>query len=71
MYGEFSSEVVKLLPKDIVSDADLEADSLGSFPFISGIDKDFKSDVDDFQKLEVDIGILNKTIEQDKLYWEA
>ena len=66
-----ASEVVKLLPKDIVSDADLEADSLGSFPFISGIDKDFKSDVDDFQKLEVDIGILNKTIEQDKLYWEA
>ncbi|MDO5859672.1 ABC transporter substrate-binding protein [Methanobrevibacter sp.] len=66
-----ASEVVKLLPKDIVSDSDLEALSLESFPFISGIDKDFKSDVDAFQKLEVDIGILNSTVSQDKLYWEA
>ncbi|WP_407374587.1 ABC transporter substrate-binding protein [Methanobrevibacter sp.] len=66
-----SDAVVKLLPKDIVSDEELEALSLESFPFISGIDKDFKSDVDEFQKLEVDIGILNSTIPQDKLYWEA
>ncbi|WP_298500556.1 ABC transporter substrate-binding protein [uncultured Methanobrevibacter sp.] len=66
-----ASAVVKLLPEDIVSDADLEALSLESFPFISGIDDSFKSDVDAFQKLEVEIGILNSTIPQDKLYWEA
>ncbi|WP_405271708.1 ABC transporter substrate-binding protein [Methanobrevibacter sp.] len=66
-----SSEVVKLLPEDIVSDAHLEANSLQSFPFISGIDNAFKSDVDAFQKLEVDIGILNGTVSHDKLYWEA
>ena len=66
-----SSEVVKLLPEDIVSDAHLEADSLQSFPFISGIDNAFKADVDAFQKLEVDIGILNGTVSHDKLYWEA
>ena len=66
-----TDKVVKLLPDDIVSDADLEADSLESFPFISGIDNSFKSDVDAFQKLEVDLGILNNTISQDKLYWEA
>ncbi len=66
-----SSDVVKLLPDDIVSDANLEASSLESFPFISGINKDFKADVDAFQKLEVDIGILNKTIPHDKLYWQA
>ena len=66
-----SDKVVKLLPEDIVSDANLEVDSLESFPFISGIDKSFKSDVDAFQKLEVDIGILNSTIPQDKLFWEA
>ena len=64
-------DIVKLLPKDIVSDAGLEADSLGSFPFISGIDDDFKSDVDEFQALEADIGLLNNTIPQDKIYWEA
>jgi NitT/TauT family transport system substrate-binding protein len=66
-----TDKVVKLLPKDIVSDEGLEAQSLASFPFISGINKDFKADVDAFQKLEVDIGILNKTVPQDKLYWEA
>jgi NitT/TauT family transport system substrate-binding protein len=63
-----ASEVVKLLPKDIVSDADLEAKSLQSFPFISGIDNSFKADVDAFQKLEVDIGILNKTVDHKDLF---
>ena len=66
-----SSEVVKLLPEDIVSNADLEALSLQSFPFISGIDNSFKADVDSFQNLEVKLGILNSTVPQDKLYWEA
>lgn len=66
-----SSAVVKLLPEDIVSDAHLEESSLGSFPFIFGIDDSFKADVDAFQKLEVDIGILNNTVSHDKLYWEA
>ncbi|WP_405305393.1 ABC transporter substrate-binding protein [Methanobrevibacter sp.] len=66
-----SSAVVELLPDDIVSDADLEAKSLESFPFISGIDDGFKADVDAFQKLEVDIGILKNVIPHDKLFWEA
>ena len=66
-----TSEVVKLLPEDIVSNADLEALSLQSFPFISGIDNSFKADVDSFQNLEVKLGILNSTVPQDKLYWQA
>ena len=66
-----ASAVVELLPDDIVSDADLEAKSLQSFPFISGIDDGFKADVDAFQKLEVDIGILKNVIPHDKLFWEA
>ena len=65
------ADVVSLLPEDIVSDVDLESQSLASFPFISGIDDDFKADVDAFQALEVDLGILKDTISQDKLYWEA
>ncbi len=66
-----AADVVKLLPEDIVSDEGIEAESLGSFPFISGIDDDFKADVDAFQALEVDLGIIKDTIPQDKLYWEA
>ena len=59
------------MTEDIVSNADLEALSLQSFPFISGIDNSFKADVDSFQNLEVKLGILNSTVPQDKLYWEA
>ena len=66
-----TDEIVKLLPGDIVTDEKVEAESLESFPFISGLDKDYKSDVDEFQDLEVKLGILNETIPQDTLYWEA
>ena len=66
-----TAEVVKLLPEDIVADPAAEADSLQSFPFISGLDMLYKADVDAFQDLEVDLGILNETIPQEKLYWEA
>ncbi|WP_405268667.1 ABC transporter substrate-binding protein [Methanobrevibacter sp.] len=66
-----TDEVVKLLPEDIVTDADVEAESLESFPFISGLDEDYKVNVQAFQQLEVDLGILNETIPPEKLYWEA
>ena len=66
-----ADNVVKLLPEDIVSDADVEADSLGSFPFIYGVNDQFKADVDAFQALEVDLGILKEPISHEDLFWEA
>ncbi len=66
-----TDEVVKLLPEDIVTDADVEAESLESFPFISGLDESYKTNVQAFQQLEVELGILNETIPPEKLYWEA
>ena len=66
-----TADVVKLLPKDIVANEDAEQDSLESFPFISGLNETYKANVDAFQQLEVELGILNQTISQDKLYWEA
>ena len=66
-----TDEVVKLLPEDIVADPAAEATSLESFPFISGLEDSYKADVDTFQQLEVDLGILNQTISHDDLYWEA
>ncbi|WP_292885397.1 ABC transporter substrate-binding protein [Methanobrevibacter sp. UBA212] len=66
-----TGEVVKLLPKDIVANEDAEAKSLESFPFISGLDDAYKTDVDAFQQAEVGLGILNKTISHEDLYWEA
>lgn len=69
--GGNADKVVKLLPEDIVSDEGIEADSLGSFPFISGINDGFKADVDAFQKLEVELGIIKEPISHENLYWEA
>ena len=66
-----ASAVVDLLPEDIVSDKNVEANSLSSFPFISGLDNDFKANVDNFIQLEVGLGILNKTISHEDLYWEG
>ena len=69
--NENASAVVDLLPEDIVSDKNVEENSLTSFPFLSGLDDDYKANVDAFMQLEVDLGILNSTISHDKLFWEA
>ena len=66
-----TDKVVELLPEDIVTDPAVEAESLESFPFIFGLDDGYKANVDSFQQLEVELGILNETIPQDTLYWEA
>ena len=66
-----TADVVKLLPEDIVADPDAEAKSLESFPFISGLDDAYKANVDAFQGLEVELKILNETVPQSDLYWEA
>ena len=66
-----TDKVVELLPEDIVTDPAVEVQSLESFPFISGLDDSYKANVDTFQGLEVELGILNETIPQDTLYWEA
>ena len=66
-----TDDIVKLLPEDIVADPAAEADSLQSFPFIFGLDDTYKANVDAFQQLEVDLGILNQTVSQEDLYWEA
>ena len=66
-----TEKIVELLPEDIVTDPAVEVESLESFPFIFGLDDDYKANVDAFQKLEVELGILNQTIPQETLYWEA
>ena len=66
-----ASAVVALLPDDIVSNETVEESSLMSFPFISGLSDDYKASVDSFMQLEVDLGLLNKTIAHEDLYWEG
>ena len=63
-------EIVKLLPSDVVVDEKLEADSLKSFPFTSGLSTNFKKDVKTFQEFESSMGIINGDVSEDKLFWE-
>ena len=60
-----------MLPSDIVSDVEVEKVSMSSFPFIYGLDDDYKQDVMDFMNLEVDLGVLKEPISQDKIFWDG
>ena len=66
-----TSAVVDLLPNDIVSNKDVEAKSLESFPFVYGLNDTFKSDIDNFMKIEVDLGLLKHPISHDQLFWDG
>lgn len=66
-----TDEAAGMLPKDIVSDVEVEKMSMSSFPFISGLNDTYKKDVMDFMQLEVDLGVLKKPISEDKIFWEA
>ena len=66
-----TDDAAGMLPKDIVSDVEVEKMSMSSFPFISGLNDTYKKDVMDFMQLEVDLGVLKKPISEDKIFWEA
>ncbi len=66
-----SDEAATMLPKDIVSDVEVEKTAIAGFPFISGLDDDFKQNVMDFMNLEVDLGVLKEPISQDKIFWDG
>lgn len=66
-----TKEVVEHLPVDIISNQEVEVDSLESFPFISGLNETFKKDVLDFMNLEVDLGVLKKPIAENEIFWEG
>lgn len=66
-----TDEAAGLLPSDIVSDVEVEKVSMSSFPFISGLNETYKQDVMDFMDLEVELGILKKSLSEDDIFWEG
>ena len=65
-----SDEAASMIPSDIVSDVEVEKEALSSFPFISGLSDDYKQDIMDFMELEVDLGVLKKSISEENIFWE-
>lgn len=64
------NEIVSAIPSDVIVNESLEADSLGSFPFTSGLSSNFKNDVKTFEEFESSMGIISSEIPDDKLFWE-
>jgi NitT/TauT family transport system substrate-binding protein len=67
--NENPDEAVAKLPKDIVSDLNVEKESLSNSKFISGLDDDFKKNVNDFMNLEIELGLLKQVISGDKIFY--
>ena len=66
-----TDEAAGMLPKDIVSDVEVEKMSMSSFPFISGLNESYRQDVMDFMNLEVELGVLKEPLSQDKIFWQG
>ena len=62
--------MVKYLPKNIVPDPELEKESLTHIKWVSGLNDTYMKNVNDFLDIERDLGILNETVPQEKLFLE-
>ena len=66
-----TQEIVDHLPDDIITNKNVEKDSIESFPLISGLNESFKKDVMDFMNLEVQLGVLKKPLTQEQIFWDG
>lgn len=62
------NEQIKYFPSHIVVDENAEKESLSNIKFISGLDDDYKANVENFLKIEVDLGVINSVPSADQLY---
>ena len=66
--NENPSEAIKLLPKNIVANAEVQAKVLDEINFISGLDDDYKKSVMDFMQIEVKMGVLKQPLTEDQIF---
>ena len=60
--------MVKYLPSNIVPDAEIEKESLANIKWVSNLNDTYKQNVNDFLNIERDLGIINETVPQEKLF---
>ena len=68
---EHPDESVSQLPKDIVSDENVEKKSLSGINFVSGLNDTYKQSVMDFMNIEVDLGVLKEKIPEEKIFYDV
>ncbi|MDL2246603.1 ABC transporter substrate-binding protein [Methanobrevibacter sp. OttesenSCG-928-K11] len=59
------------LPKDIVSDIEVEKKSLSNIEFVSGLNDTYKQSIMDFMNLEIKLGLLKEVIPENKIFYSA
>ena len=60
--------MVKYLPPHIVPNPEIEKESLNHIKWVSDLNDTYKENINNFLKIEQDLGIINETISQDKLF---
>ena len=69
--NENPADAAACLPEDIVPDAELQKEIVANTNFISGLDADYKQNVMDFMNLEVELGLLEKPLTEEQIFYEA
>ena len=67
---ENPKEMVQYLPSHIVPNPEVEKDSLTHIKWVSNLNDSYKENINNFLNIEKDLGIINETVPQDKLYAE-
>ena len=62
------NDQIQYFPSHIVVDENAEKESLSNIKFISGLDDNYKSNVENFLKIEVDLGVINSVPTAEQLY---
>ena len=60
--------MVQYLPSHIVPDPEIEKESLTHIKWTSDLNDTYKENLYNFFKIEKDLGIINETLPQDKLF---
>lgn len=62
--------IIQYLPSNIVSNETVEKESLSHIKWVTEMDDAYKNNVNNFLNIEKDLGIINQTLDDSKLYAE-
>ena len=68
---EHPDDAVSQLPKDIVSNQDIEKQSIKGINYVSGLDDDYKQNIMNFVNVEVELGVLKDKLSEDKIFYNV
>lgn len=61
-------DIIQYLPSNIVTDENVEKESLSHIKWVTDLSDDYKSNIENFLGIEKDLGVINQTLSEDQLY---